>query len=175
MEITNSMGQASQEMLAAGGIGMVLGWITGVSWLLSFAWWVIQVIANWRIFSKAGEKGWKSIIPFYNLYVQYKLVWTMDKFWKAMGLLAGSSLLGTIGSGMLENSTGIAMLLLVVALVLTILYAIIDIKHLNRLARSFGYGTGFTVGLVLLNPIFILILGFGKCQYIGNTSTGTNA
>ena len=34
-----------------------------------------------------------------------------------------------------------------------------------KLARAFGKGTGF--GLILLNTIFILILGLGDARYIG--------
>jgi hypothetical protein len=37
----------------------------------------------------------------------------------------------------------------------------------NRLSKSFGQSEGFTVGLVLLNPIFICILGFGDYTYLG--------
>ena len=33
------------------------------------------------------------------------------------------------------------------------------------LAKAFGKGIGFAVGLVLLQPIFILLLGFGSSQY----------
>ncbi|MEI3168770.1 MAG: DUF5684 domain-containing protein [Lachnospiraceae bacterium] len=44
---------------------------------------------------------------------------------------------------------------------------IINIVALNKLARAFGHGTGFTIGLFFLNPIFKLILGFGSDQYIG--------
>ena len=33
---------------------------------LVIAWYIILVIANWKIFTKAGEAGWKSIIPIYN-------------------------------------------------------------------------------------------------------------
>ena len=36
-----------------------------------------------------------------------------------------------------------------------------------RLAKAFGKGTGFGVGLVLLSPIFIPILAFSKAPYIG--------
>lgn len=32
------------------------------AYVMCIAWYVLQVIANWRIFTKAGEKGWKSII-----------------------------------------------------------------------------------------------------------------
>ena len=35
------------------------------------------------------------------------------------------------------------------------------------LAKSFGKGTGFAVGLIFLAPIFILILGFGPARYLG--------
>jgi len=35
------------------------------------------------------------------------------------------------------------------------------------LAKSFGKSKGFAVGLVLLPPIFISILGFGSAEYIG--------
>ena len=35
------------------------------------------------------------------------------------------------------------------------------------LAKSFGKGLGFGIGLILLSPIFIPILGFGSAQYQG--------
>ena len=31
-------------------------------------WLVLAIIASWRIFTKAGEPGWKCIVPFYNSY-----------------------------------------------------------------------------------------------------------
>lgn len=34
---------------------------------------IINIIAMWRIFSKAGEPGWASIVPIYNLYVLFKI------------------------------------------------------------------------------------------------------
>ena len=36
-----------------------------------------------------------------------------------------------------------------------------------RLAKSFGKGVGFGIGLLFLEYIFIMILGFGSAQYIG--------
>lgn len=38
--------------------------------------------------------------------------------------------------------------------------------YLN-LAKAFGKSGAFAVGLILLGPIFFLILGFGKAQYVG--------
>lgn len=36
---------------------------------------VIALAAEWKIYSKAGEPGWACIIPIYNLYVLYKIVY----------------------------------------------------------------------------------------------------
>ena len=34
-------------------------------------------------------------------------------------------------------------------------------------ARAFGKGTGFALGLLFLSPIFVPILGFSDAQYVG--------
>ena len=46
---------------------------------------------------------------------------------------------------------------------------------LNLLSKSFGKSEGFTVGLVLLHPIFLLILGFGDAVYLGPSAAEANA
>jgi hypothetical protein len=35
------------------------------------------------------------------------------------------------------------------------------------LSKSFGKDEGFTVGLILLSPVFLPILGFGDARYLG--------
>jgi hypothetical protein len=37
----------------------------------------------------------------------------------------------------------------------------------NLISKSFGKSEGFTVGLILLGPIFMCILGFGDAVYLG--------
>ena len=34
---------------------------------------VLTIVAAWMIFTKAGEAGWKSIIPIYNVYVMFRV------------------------------------------------------------------------------------------------------
>ena len=34
---------------------------------------VVSIAAMWKLFEKAGEAGWKSIIPIYNAYILFKL------------------------------------------------------------------------------------------------------
>lgn len=45
-----------------------------IIWLVIVALCVIALIANVKIFMKAGIAGWKALIPFYNTYLMYKLV-----------------------------------------------------------------------------------------------------
>ncbi|MHB8867587.1 MAG: DUF5684 domain-containing protein [Thermoleophilia bacterium] len=44
---------------------------------------------------------------------------------------------------------------------------VITIMMYDGLSKSFGKGTGFTIGLIFLGPIFLLILGFGSARYVG--------
>ena len=34
---------------------------------------LIEIISYWKIFEKAGEAGWKAIIPIYNMYILLKI------------------------------------------------------------------------------------------------------
>ncbi len=128
----------------------------GVVLLLLLVWYVLQVIAYWKIFEKFGEPGWKSIIPFYSEYIQYKFTWNANFYWV---YLFGSAL----GIG-LQNLDGVAG---VFGSVIVLAMAVLNIYSLHKLSKAFGHGAGFTVGLFFLNPIFKLILGFGKDEYLG--------
>jgi hypothetical protein len=124
---------------------------------------VLHVIAMWRIFSKAGEKGWKAIIPFYNLYVMYKIAWKKKFFWIFVGLTFGGGLLSGVISGLTGNfvlSNSLMILQLISVIILSIIF-------FHKLSKSFGKDAGFTVGLIFLNTIFSLILAFGSAGYIG--------
>lgn len=46
------------------------------------------------------------------------------------------------------------------------------IRTYAALARVFGRGTGFAVGLVLLSPVFLPILAFGSSRYQGTGTAG---
>jgi hypothetical protein len=57
-------------------------------------------------------------------------------------------------------------LLMLIPVVNLLIYIII----MDGLAKNFGKGTGFTVGLVFFRFIFIPILGFGNAVYQGDKS-----
>lgn len=55
----------------------------------------------------------------------------------------------------------------VILLLIPYLNFIFFIIIMLDLARSFARGIGFAVGLILLNAIFVPILGFGESEYQG--------
>lgn len=36
---------------------------------------ILQIVAMWKLFAKAGEPGWAAIVPFYNSWVLFKITW----------------------------------------------------------------------------------------------------
>src|SRR6267142_5416912 len=100
---------------------------------------LLLIVAMWKVFTKAGQPGWASIIPIYNLYVWCKIV-GRPWWW---------------------------ILLMLIPFVNFIILIILIID----LAKSFGKGVGFGIGLALLGVIFWPILGFGSAQYQGGAAT----
>lgn len=108
--------------------------------LILFAAWIFVIIGWWKVFEKAGEAGWKAIIPIWNGIVLLRIA-GRPWWW----------------------------ILLLLIPVLNIVFVIIV---MNDLARSFGKSALFTLGLVLFNPLFMMILGFGAARYQGASAVG---
>ena len=128
----------------------VLGGFFIIIMLISLAIAIVSIIGMWKMFTKAGEEGWKSIIPIYNMITLCKIV-GVSPWWILIVFVSG--LLGIIPIlGSLLN--------LAVSIYFSILLCV-------STANSFGKDTGFAVGLFFLSPIFYCILGFGSAKYEG--------
>lgn len=105
----------------------------GSMMLLWLAIYVVFIIANWKIYTKAGRAGWKSLIPIYNMWVLFEIVgW---EGWK-------------------------------IFLLLIPFYNIyLIIKFYIELSKAYSQESIFALGLILLNPVFMLILAFGNAKY----------
>ena len=145
------------EMIASG--FLVAG---GMYVVLAIVWWILQIIANWKIFQKAGEAGWKSIIPIYSEYVSCRIAWSAGIFWLLLIIGFAANCVDVMTT---PENAGMAMLLLLAAL--RVIMAVIGILYCIKLAKAFGKGSGFAIGLLFLHPIFLLILGFGSAEYVG--------
>lgn len=131
--------------------------------VIIIVWYLLVVVAKWKIFAKMGAAGWKSLIPIYNLYVQYGFTWQKKM---ALWLYA----LQIVGSALADSGYRALDL---ISLACGIVSWVICCVGCGKLARSFGKGALFTVGLIVFDPIFELILGYGSSEYIGNMSAET--
>ena len=123
------------------------------------AWYVLQVIADWKIFSKAGKPGILAFIPLVNIYVEYGICWS-----NFMGLIY----LVCVGitsyvSGVQEPSSTLT----TVSGAASILALVLHIVQSIKLAKSFGKGVGYGILLILFGPLARLFLGLGDSRYIG--------
>ena len=71
------------DLTVAESTGLVAGFFT--LWFIWLIYIVALIIAAWKIFEKAGEEGWKSIIPFYNTYTLFRIAGRNG--WWFLGLL----------------------------------------------------------------------------------------
>lgn len=118
---------------ASAGAGILMMLVMFVIWLAVI---VFCIAIGWKIFSKAGQEGWKSIIPIYNTWVLVVDIIGRSPLWFVLTLIPCVNI--------------------VIAIILMI-----------DLAKVFGKGTGFGLGLAFLNPIFAAILAFGDAEYEG--------
>ena len=138
--------------------GALLGVALTVILIIALVWFVFQVIADWKIFTKAGQAGWKSLIPFYNYYVEYDICWN-GLF--GLGYVVLLAVANSVSSQ--DPSTALQVLLAVAGIGAIVLHCIESVK----LAKAFGKETGFAVCLILFGPIARLVLGFGSAKYVG--------
>ena len=128
-----------QALLAQTDYQTSLGGSSPVIMVISLLITLAVIVAMWKIFTKAGQPGWASIIPIYNIYVWCKIV-GRPGWWVILMLIPFVNV--------------------IVAIILCI-----------DLAKSFGKGVGFGIGIVFLGFIFLPILGFGDAQYQGGVKT----
>ncbi len=141
-----------------------------------FGLYILICAADWKVFTKMGEKGWKSLIPVYNLYLILKNCSKMKYFTVTIVFAVLALVLESTAVAVGEaygDANPWYLVLSLLNLAAQIVLLVVEIKIHYHVSKSFGHGAGFTIGLVLLPFIFNLILGFGKSEYIGNTTLET--
>lgn len=128
----------------------MLGSVLLIAALIALAVGIVCIVAEWKIFKKADEHGWAAIVPFYNSYVLAKITW-------GNGWIFVLPYVTTVLSVIVPSLSWLWF-------ILTVAYSVITCW---KLAKAFGHGMGFAVGLFFLSVIFMPILGFGSSQYTG--------
>lgn len=51
----------------------ILAGVGAFTWVISMAISIFTIVCNWKIFKKAGRKGWESIVPIYNVIIELEI------------------------------------------------------------------------------------------------------
>ncbi|MBR6571239.1 MAG: hypothetical protein IKK75_12385 [Clostridia bacterium] len=124
--------------------------------LLPLALAAVMMFAWCRLFKKAGLPWERMFVPVYGAYWTYEIADCGYLYWSVIGSFFIYALLGSQLSGAAATLASVAYLAAVI---------VIQSLYCAKLARAFGKGKGFAVGLVLLFPIFVMILAFGQSTY----------
>lgn len=115
--------------------------------LVSLSYSIISLIAQWKLFKKAGRHGWEVLIPFYNNWV----------FIKIAGLNFWYFIIPFI-SILLIDFNNIGALLLIICVNCYIMYKI----YYNIAKRMKQNGTLYGILAITIPYLPILILGLSK-------------
>lgn len=151
----------TDEERAAAAVGLlaIFAGFGLIGWIIAFVWWLIKTIALWKAFTKAWEAGWKSIIPIYHSYIEYKIAGMKNWFWYGLLIAFVMWIIAVFVPDQQELLTSIG------CAIVWIIYIIVTFKF----ARKFGWGVFASILFVLFYPICILILWFGNSKYEGKS------
>ncbi len=127
------------------------------------------VVCMWKIFAKAGEKGWKALIPIYNIYILWKIGWGSNRFFHAFLAIFFAAYILDVITSFGDLAWTIGRCLFFAAVAFACVYSVIMNIHL---AHRFGKSTIFGILLLfLIPPAGFAILAFTKADYVYNRDT----
>lgn len=122
----------------------------------------LKLIGTWKMLTKAGESGWKSLIPFYNQWTLCKVA-GISPYWVLEMIIV--SMLNAVLNGILGSPVISGILSLIVYANTIYFWVILSIS----LAKSFGKDTGFGVATFFFSFITYPMMGMGSATYVGPT------
>lgn len=137
--------------------------------------YIINSLIYYNLFRKMGIDSNKGLIPIYRMFILYQnLGLSLVYFWGPIVsfftfFVSCSYLLIEIFKDSASSSNGVAAMSTIIMLismgVFLILSLIGSIKKAQKLTKAFAKTSGYTVGLVILENIFMLILALSSDKF----------
>lgn len=141
----NAASDAGYGIAALSGVMLIFALIIMI---IAIAAGILQIVAMWKLFNKAGKPGWASIVPVYNIIVLFEII-GYKWYYIFLFLLGWVPIVGQL------------------ALV------IFSIHYNVKLSKAFGKDIGYGIGLAFLSVVFMPIFAFSKnINYVGPTVNG---
>ena len=156
------------------GLGVVIVIFFAIVSIFILAIIVLNLVAMWKLFEKAGEPGWKAIIPIYNTLVMSKIATGNFKLGIAsfcaaagysffIGIANMLNMLATSGNdSSLAALSIISLPLSLIGMVFSLAMAVIGGYFHYVFTESYGKETVWCVLSIFFFPIVSLIMAFDK-------------
>lgn len=109
--------------------------------------YIATIVGMWKMFEKAGEPGWPSLIPFYNMYKFCEVTMANPWYWLRFFVF-----------------------------VIPVVGWVLGIYFMYQLsvatARAYGKPDSWKWGYLLLSGVFYCITGFDQSEYYGPLGAG---
>lgn len=125
--------------------------------LVSLVLGVLSLIATYRLYEKAGEEGWKSLIPVYNFFVLSRIItgkYIFGTIYMVVALVY--VIFYSIGAAL----QSVPMILISLLFALPV-YVMAGYMY-YQMGKVYGKSTGWCVAMIFLSPILIIAMGFDK-------------
>jgi len=127
--------------------------------LIAIAIGIVYIIGLWKLFKKAGKKGWEAIIPFYSTYVLIQIAGL--NWWYFLIAISGT-IVTIIGLSSLSWLANIATL-------------IVNFFIFYNIAKKMKKSpVGFGVAAIFVAPILAMVLGFSKDEFDNSIPVSPN-
>lgn len=108
---------------------------------------ILSIIGNVVLFNKIGRNKWLGLVPILNDYILFDTFWNRNVFFLYIIIYVVYSILCTACSA---NN--------IIVLILSIAVLMLDIMLMDKISKGFDKSFLWTIGLMLLYPIFVTIL-----------------
>lgn len=143
--------------------------------LLVFSYWGL-----WKMYKKAGQDGWKVLIPYYNNWVlMVDIAGLHIGYFIAMIVLSlVSVIIGFIPglfAGLGMNLGAFSYVFSVLSWIVSIASILIDVALIYNLSKKFNKGTGWVVLSMFFSFITLPLLGFLKSEKYEDVKVSKNS
>ena len=124
--------------------------------ILSFVYYILTVAGLWKVYTKCGEEGWWSLIPFFRNIKLGEIAGRRD----AGYLFAVMSLITAVLRGAVNDNGRYGFLVGILAFVVGLVSLIAMVRVYDGMCRRFRRGQGWIFGWILFGGITSIIWGF---------------
>ena len=126
----------------------------------------VSAIGMWGTFRKMNISSVRAVIPFDNVNCLFELCWKHSMFNIWLTVVLTESLIFILSLVSYGSNADAAVRMFTVFMALAMVNLVIHSVLYYKVGKNFGKSVPFRIGLIVLTPFFMSILGWGESRYL---------